>query len=282
MACTGREQECVTSKELRCWLVRNTVTSMLSILRASQQGEEVRYPPKHEVTAKAKRIVEYYPMLQDKDKTMKHLSIYNTLHKRLQNVKSPQKRQGPTPERGQPKKRIDFSSSDNGEDNDADSSGGSTVILHETSGSSSDDGHTALEYAIALFRALPTLFPSPTAPPKKMGHASEALLHPTEDPTIYLQKRSISSPVLIFDGSNCLLAIETTPITTFAKEDLSEALLYLMAYYYTLHLTYPRCVATLLSVIQTEILQDTLHEQDATASFKKAMAEWKDFIGQER
>ncbi|CAM4608967.1 unnamed protein product [Leuciscus chuanchicus] len=167
--------------------------------------------------------------------------------------------------------------------NDADSSGGSTVILHETPGSSSDDGHTALEYAIALFRALPTLFPSPTAPPKKMGHASEALLHvlqPTEDPTIYLQKRSLSSPVLIYDGSNCLLAIGTTPITTFAKEDLSEALLYLMAYYYTLHLTYPKCVATLLSVIQTEILQDTLHEQDATASFKKAMAEWKDFIGQ--
>lgn len=71
------------------------------------------------------------------------LSIYNNLHKRLQNVKSPQKRRGPTPERGQPKKRIDFSSSDNGEDNDADSCGGSTVILHETSGSSSDDGHTA-------------------------------------------------------------------------------------------------------------------------------------------
>ncbi|XP_039509527.1 uncharacterized protein LOC120464211 [Pimephales promelas] len=85
MARTGREQECVMSKELRCRLVRNTVTSMISILRASQQGEEVRYPPKHEVTAMARRIVEYYPMLQDKDKTMKHLSIYNNLHKRLQN-----------------------------------------------------------------------------------------------------------------------------------------------------------------------------------------------------
>jgi len=52
---------------------------------------------------------------------------------------------------------------------------------------------------------------------------------PEEDPTIYLQKRSLSSPVIIFDGSNCLLAIGTTPITTFAKEDLSEGLLYLMA-----------------------------------------------------
>lgn len=45
-----------------------------------------------------------------------------------------------------------------------------------------------------------------------------------------------------------------------------------MAYYYTLHLTYPKCVATLLSVIQTEIL-------DMTTSYKKAMTEWKDFIG---
>lgn len=52
-----------------------------------------------------------------------------------------------------------------------------------------------------------------------------------------------------------------------------------MAYYYTLHLTYPKCVATLLSVIQTEILQDAIHDRDATASYKKAMAEWKDFIG---
>lgn len=105
------------------------------------------------------------------------------------------------------------------------------------------------------------------------------LFQQTEDPTIYLQKRSLSSPVLVFDGSNCLIAIGTTPITTFAKEDLSEGLLYLMAYYYTLHLTYPKCVATLLSVIQTQILEDSIHERDATASYKKAMAEWKDFIG---
>lgn len=60
---------------------------------------------------------------------------------RLQNVKSPQKRQGPTPERGHAKKRrhIDFSSDKGEEDYDADSSGGSTIILYQTSGSS-DDG----------------------------------------------------------------------------------------------------------------------------------------------
>ncbi|KAL0979022.1 hypothetical protein UPYG_G00179440 [Umbra pygmaea] len=522
MACTGREGECVMSKELRCRLVRNTVTSMISIVRASQQGEEVQYPLKNEVTAMAKRLVEYYPMLQDKHQIMKHMSIYNYLQKRLLNVKSPKKRQGPTPERGHPNKRrhidfssdqrkdngadssvfhvidknithmsidsdlqnnvkspqmrqgptperghpnkrchidflsdqrkdngadssvfhvidktithmssdsdlqnnvkspqkrqgptperghpnkrrhIDFSKSVKGEDNDADSSDGSAVLLHQTSGSSSDDGQSSsdmysvttqarhyktlqlmykqpkpnqdavsqildlefqgrrafidsnvlkeedrstkildaypcfkdlhnvmgelqrildkhnskfidevkkrweefcskvqfygvskkvmkppmtlngVEYAVALFRALPTLFPSPSAPPRKLGHASEALLHvllPSEDPTIYLQKRSLSSPFLLFDGSRCLVAIGNTPVTTFAKEDLSEGLLYLLAYYYTLHLTYPKCVATLLSVIQTEILQDTIHERDTTTSYKRAMAEWKEFIG---
>ncbi|KAK1875371.1 Methionine aminopeptidase 2 [Dissostichus eleginoides] len=34
-----------------------------------------------------------------------------------------------------------------------------------------------VEFSIALFKALPTLFPSPAAPPKKLGHASEALIH---------------------------------------------------------------------------------------------------------
>lgn len=77
VARTGREGECVMSKELRCRLMRNTVTSMISILRASEQGEEVRYPSKYEVTAMARRLVDYYPMLQDKDKTMKHVSDYN-------------------------------------------------------------------------------------------------------------------------------------------------------------------------------------------------------------
>ncbi|CAL8346914.1 unnamed protein product [Gadus morhua 'NCC'] len=33
------------------------------------------------------------------------------------------------------------------------------------------------QQSIALMKALPDLFPSPVAPPKKLGHASEALLH---------------------------------------------------------------------------------------------------------
>lgn len=263
-----------------------------------------------------------------------------------------------------------------------------------------------MEYAKALFRALPTLFPSPTAPLKKLGHASEALLHVllvrlcshfvtfntsclsacmsaraftwTSTPTFpkicsdldYSGKSHSShddftgrhvlafscGPVFKTESSllsytTCMASIASVmdicmyivvsnsfsgrtapvvflfypkeislfflssfslanrrshhlppeeislqpcfalwwvllschnwnhPVTTFAKEDLSEGLLYLMAYYYTLHLTYPKCVATLLSVIQTEILQDTINEQDTTASYKRAMAEWKDFIG---
>lgn len=74
------------------------------------------------------------------------------------------------------------------------------------------------------------------------------------------------------------MAIGATPITTFAKDDLGEGLLYLMAYYYTMHLTYPKCVATLLSVIQTEVLKDSIHEKDTTGSYKKVMTEWKRFI----
>lgn len=44
------------------------ITSMVSILRASQQGEEVWYPLKPEVTATTRRVVVYYPMLKDKDR----------------------------------------------------------------------------------------------------------------------------------------------------------------------------------------------------------------------
>ena len=72
---SGTAGSFVLSKELRCRLVRNTVTSMISILRASEQGEFVRqYPSKHELTVMAMRLVEYFPMLQDEDKPEKHVS----------------------------------------------------------------------------------------------------------------------------------------------------------------------------------------------------------------
>ncbi|KAJ4938958.1 hypothetical protein JOQ06_028421 [Pogonophryne albipinna] len=130
--------------------------------------------------------------------------------------------------------------------------------------------------AIALMKALPSMFPSPTAPPKKLGSASEALFHPSEDPNTFLQKRPITSPVIL-DSTNLLLAVGKIPLMTLPREMMHEAPLILMGCFYTFHLTYPKCVATLLSVIQTEVLKDSIHERDLTHSYKKAIAEWAEF-----
>lgn len=65
LSTTGLESTCQMSKELRCRLIRNTMTSMISILRARGDKGSDRYPSKPEITAMAKRIVQYYPMLQD-------------------------------------------------------------------------------------------------------------------------------------------------------------------------------------------------------------------------
>ncbi|KAI4813607.1 hypothetical protein KUCAC02_002842 [Chaenocephalus aceratus] len=133
--------------------------------------------------------------------------------------------------------------------------------------------------AIALMKALPSMFPSPTAPPKKLGSASEALFHvlePSEDTNTFLQKRPITSPV-IRDSTNLLLAVGNIPLMTLPREMMYEAPLILMGCFYTFHLTYPKCVATLLSVIQTEALKDSIHECDLTHSYKKAIAEWAEF-----
>ena len=75
-----------------------------------------------------------------------------------------------------------------------------------------------------------------------------------------------------------MIAIGNMPVTAFSIERMDEGLLYLMVYYYALHLTYPKCISTLLSVLQTEILQDSIHEQDFTPFYKKAIGEWKSFI----
>ncbi|XP_026012423.1 uncharacterized protein LOC143414606 [Maylandia zebra] len=403
LACSGREQACVMSKVLRCRLVRNTITSMVSLLRASQ-GQMEQYPSKTEITAMAKKVVEYYPMLQDNDASVKHESINAKLQKRLQNMKTPVKRQGPTPERGRPKRRLTdlYPRDEEADDEDADrssSSGASTLLSpvrnSDNASTSSDKDsrqiqarhyktlqemckkakpnqedvsqlldlefearrsfidsdtmkeenraclildaypcfkelHHALgelrrildphnnkfisqvklrweefcsrvefygvskkamnppmtmdktEAHLALMKALPTLFPTPAHPPKKMGNASEAFLHvlkPTEDPDAVLQKRSLSCPVVMFDGCKCVIAVGNLPVTTFDKEKIGEAMICVMAYFYALHLTYPKCVATLLSVIQTEVLQDAIHEHDTTSSYRKALAEWHAFIG---
>ncbi|XP_035806358.1 uncharacterized protein LOC111571818 [Amphiprion ocellaris] len=138
-----------------------------------------------------------------------------------------------------------------------------------------------VEHATAVFRALPQLFPSSTVPPKKLGASSEALFHvltTSEDPDCFLRQRPLSCPFVLVSEDNCMIAVGSTPVTTFDREDLYEGLLYVMAYYYALHLTYPKCISTLLSVLQTEILQDSIHDRDSTPSYKKALAEWKSFI----
>ncbi|KAK7127285.1 hypothetical protein R3I94_018472 [Phoxinus phoxinus] len=138
-----------------------------------------------------------------------------------------------------------------------------------------------VEHAIAVFTALPLLFPSGSAVPKKVVPISEALFHvltPSEDPDTFVHRRVLSSPVLLVGEENCMVVVGTTPVVTFEKDLLHEGLLYLLAYYYAFHLTYPKCIATLLSVLQTQVLVDVLHEQDATPSYKKAIHEWKMFV----
>lgn len=60
----GQEEGFTLSKELRCRLIRNTVTSMIAIKRAA--GDDFQYPCSRELTVMAKRLVEYYPMLRDR------------------------------------------------------------------------------------------------------------------------------------------------------------------------------------------------------------------------
>ncbi|XP_041964251.1 uncharacterized protein LOC121721413 isoform X2 [Alosa sapidissima] len=452
LLCNGKENNYKMSKELCCRLVRNTITSMVAILRASPMVKEVRYPSKLEMRAMSQKIIDYYPMLRDDDPNMPYLTIYTKMYKRLQNMRSPRKRQGSVPQRGVAKTALfsadnqdietdwtDTSNSsddtvllesndDLSEDNSsaaspaqrppsvprkpktktlllpsASSSGSSlgTVIASPTTPAKDDvvgqdslkmqarhyktlsnmynkpnakpnqsdvaqvldlefearrafidadvsreedrpakifeaypcfrDVRNAMdelrrivggtnsryieevkgrwadfcakvqfygvwkkalkppfpldvrgvEFMLALFNALPSLFPSPTSPPKKLGNSCEALLHVLksgEDPTLYLEKRPLSSPVLLSDGSTIIVAVGNVPVTTLPQQDFSDGMLVLMAYYYTLHLRYPKCVATLLSVIQTEVIGDTIHDQDATSSYKKAMADWKSFI----
>ncbi|XP_061770752.1 uncharacterized protein LOC133561480 [Nerophis ophidion] len=400
------------SKELRCRLIRNTMTSMMAILRARGDEGSDRYPSKPEITAMAKRIVQYYPMLQDKGLKNTWVTVFTQLYKRLQNVRSPQKRKKDGSHSKSSTKRHHLEHPD---DTDEIDSNDSTVILDlSTEGSSRSDpsnkerankpahsaspdaasqatlakhykalqalferknpnyqdvshlldlefaarrlfidsdtireedrpekileaypcfkdiGHVMdelrrildmrncnfiselkerwhdfcqkvqffgvsknmlkppmgidkVQQAVEILRVLPSLFPSMSGLPKKVRDLSQALVHvleEKEDPNSYLRKRPLTCPVLIVSSSNCLLAVGNVPITTFPKDKVTEGAVYLMAYYCTLHLTYPKCVATLMSLIQTEVLLDNIHESDLTSSYKKSMAEWKAFIGQ--
>ncbi|KAG9329544.1 hypothetical protein JZ751_004279, partial [Albula glossodonta] len=93
------------------------------------------------------------------------------------------------------------------------------------------------------------MFPSPTAPPKKLGSASEGLVHvlePSEDPDMLLQRRPITSLILLVESADLLLAVGTMLLITLPKEMIHQAPLILMGCYYTFHLAYSKCLATLL------------------------------------
>ncbi|XP_063751442.1 uncharacterized protein LOC134872193 [Eleginops maclovinus] len=97
-----------------------------------------------------------------------------------------------------------------------------------------------VEHATAVFRALPLLFPSSFIPPKKLGASSEALFHvltASEDPQSFLRQRPLSSPVLLLAEDTCMIAVGNMPVTTFDSSKFYEGLLYLLGYYYALHLT---------------------------------------------
>ncbi|KAJ8349298.1 hypothetical protein SKAU_G00244280 [Synaphobranchus kaupii] len=262
------------------------MTNMISIARAS---DDCRYPAEHEVTAMAKRLVEYYPMLKDsssnewsrrnfidsgvvkeQDRPIKILDAYPCF-KEVDHVMDEMRRiLQPTNPRylSEVKDRWETFYS--------------KVQFYGVMKKAMKPPKTlnGVEHAIAVYTALPTLFPCGTAPPKKLGPSSEAFFHiltPSEDPDAFLHRRTLSSPLMFISEDNCMLAIGTTPVTTFEKDLLHEGPPYLMAYYYALHLTYPKCIGTLLSVLQTVILGGAIHERDATPSYKKAIAEWQAF-----
>ncbi|KAM3607385.1 uncharacterized protein V6R79_006749 [Siganus canaliculatus] len=132
---TGLESTFQMSKELRCRLIRNTMTSMIAILRARGDQGSDRYPSKPEITAMAKQIVQYYPMLQDQGLKNTWVTVFSQLYKRLQNVRSPQKRK---PD-GSHSKSSKMRRVEQPHDSDEIESTDSTVILdRSTEGSSSD------------------------------------------------------------------------------------------------------------------------------------------------
>ncbi|KAJ8400129.1 hypothetical protein AAFF_G00401680 [Aldrovandia affinis] len=237
----GTEHSVALSKELLCRLIRNTMTNMISIARAT---EDSRYPSKHEVNAMAKRLVEYYPMIKDRSSSSNTEWVLDELRRIIQPTNSQYI--------SEMKDRWEIFYS--------------KVQFYGIMKKAMKPPKTlnGVEHAAAVFRALPLLFPSSTMPPRKLGAK---------------QRGSFPCPyVVVVSEDNCMIAIGSTPVATFDSERFHEGLLYLMAYYYALHLTYPKCISTLLSVLQTEILQDSIHEGDSTPSYKKAIGEWKSFI----
>ncbi|XP_034417544.1 uncharacterized protein LOC117750430 isoform X2 [Cyclopterus lumpus] len=117
----GTEHNVTLSKELFCRLIRNTMTNMISIARAT---EDSRYPTKHEVNAMAKRLVDYYPMIKDGSSNNEWEHVAKKLMKRLSNVRSPKKAKGPPSKKPRQEVSSDVATTDYDEDSST-----STIIL---------------------------------------------------------------------------------------------------------------------------------------------------------
>ncbi|KAF3859047.1 hypothetical protein F7725_021446 [Dissostichus mawsoni] len=77
---------------------------------------------------------------------------------------------------------------------------------------------------------------------KEAGHQQGGSLPYPDD---FRRPRNVPAPAVPVVSScggleNCMIAVGSTPLTTFQKEQFDEGLLYLMAYYYAMHLTYPK------------------------------------------
>lgn len=69
----GTEHVMALSQELFCRLIRNVMTNMISIARATDDSS---YPSKHQVNAIAKRLVENYPMIKDRSSNCEWVSTF--------------------------------------------------------------------------------------------------------------------------------------------------------------------------------------------------------------
>ncbi|KAI4804101.1 hypothetical protein KUCAC02_025743 [Chaenocephalus aceratus] len=227
---------------------------MISIKRAA--GDDFNYPCSRELTVMAKRLIEYYPMLRDRSQTSRAEweTVKKQLLKRIQNEQDrPSNILKAYPCFGELDHLMD-------ELRRVLNQGNSHFLMELKTrwGTFCERAQfygvfkklmrppqlDKVKHSIAMMKALPEMFPSPMAPPKKLRHASEAVLH-------VLETRPLSSPVVIICETNCILAIGTMPVLIFPKEDIHES---------------------------TEVLLDAIHDCDMTTSYKKAMADWKKFI----
>ena len=79
------------------------------------------------------------------------------------------------------------------------------------------------QQSIALMKALPDLFPSPVAPPKKLGHASEALLHILKVRKFHIYFTiQYKKCIVVFLFLFVFVSLQKTP-TPFYEQDHSPA-----------------------------------------------------------